>query len=912
MKNENQFGVPNSRQIAPLPETRSRSTNPDAALSRYSQRFLTEFSEKFSSYDGRHGLFDSLVQFLYDMTELDFVLIGKADADEQGRFSITTLAISAFGSIADNIIYPMWKGPCYEVVKGKVYNYPNRCREIFPENKTIAEFCVEGYVGYPLYDGHGNSVGLIAVMHQKEIEDPETIASILRIVAKRAEFELDRIEYEKALIKRNQELELTANRLQSTFDGVPAMIALLDVVCDEARRPVDFVISAANKAAADFAGCQISDLIGKRTVALYPEIFKSKLLESYLGVFSTGAPLHLEMLDTDSDKWFSIYVTQQANGKGVVAAVLEITERKKAEEERKQNILLTELDQAKTEFFNNVSHEFRTPLTLILGPLTEVIQRMQKRAAFSPEDLNRLLMVERNAVRLQKLVNTVLDFSRIEACRTDAIFQPTDIAEYTTLLAGNFRAVIEQAGLRFVVNCESVEQVYINHDMWEKIVLNLISNAFKFTFAGAIEVLIKDYKKHVQLCIRDSGIGISPSDIPKVFERFARIPNARCRTYEGSGIGLALVKELVNIHGGTIKVKSKPAEGSSFIIQIPKGKDHLPAKNIHELKEQRSRGLLASAFQTEAASWRPATEASNNIHPTNLYNGHHKKSVVLLVDDNSDLREHIHAILLHQFHVVTANNGRKALCMMDDGLKPDLILADVMMPEVDGYELLAEVRINPALSRVPFVFLSSKATQEARIEGMRQGADDYIIKPFSSAELLERISSRIRIASLQNEAEIRLKEVSEDLAEELHQHEELIMKHKSKLFRMLDAIPQIVFIFDSTGRINFFNKHWYAYTGLTEKQSEEVNAISCGVFRTDDISETIANREKSIHAGIPYTGKLLIRNCEGNYYLHEDTTVPIRNESGDIEMWMGIFKPLGKKTRAVTPVQGRHSHQSIA
>lgn len=742
--------------------------NQDITLSKYNQRFLTEFSTKFSSYDGRHGFFNSLVQFIYDMTKLDFVLVGKADADEQGRFSITTLAISAFGSMADNIVYPMWKGPCYEVVKGTVYNYPKRCREIFPENKTLVEFGVEGYVGYPLYDGHGNSVGLIAVMHQKEIEDPETIASILRIIAKRAEFELDRIEYEKALIKRNQELELIANRLQSTFDGVPAMIALLDVVYDDEHQPEDFIISAANKATADFTGCQTSDLLGKRTIALYPEIFQGKLLENYLHVFSTGEPLHLELLHTALDKWFSIYVTRQANGKGVVAAVLEITNQKRAEEEHRQNILLMELDHAKTEFFNNVSHEFRTPLTLILGPLAEVIQRMEKRSLFSSEDLNRLSMVERNALRLQKLVNTVLDFSRIEARRTDAIFQPADIAEFTTLLAGNFRSIIEKAGLRFVVNCESVEPVYINQDMWEKIVLNLISNAFKFTFEGSIEVLIKDYKKHVQLCVRDSGIGISTSDIPKLFERFARIANSRSRTYEGSGIGLALVRELVHIHGGTIKVKSKPGEGTSFIVQIPKGKDKLPAKNIHELKEKRSPGSLASAFETEAVSWLP--EAVNGICTSSLatisFNSDQKNAIVLLVDDNSDLREHIKAILGKKFSVVTANNGRRALDIIEDGLRPDLILADVMMPEVDGYALLAEVRRNPTLTRIPFVMLSSKASQEARIEGMRRGADDYLVKPFSSEELLQRIVSRIRIASLQNQAETSLKEVSTNLEEE--------------------------------------------------------------------------------------------------------------------------------------------------
>lgn len=553
-----------------------------------------------------------------------------------------------------------------------------------------------------------------------------------------------------------ESLKQTADRLQSTFDGVPAIIALLEVVADKLQ-PVDFVISAANKALSDFTGCKTSDLIGKKMTDLYPEAFRGKLQDSYLQVFTTGEPLYLEFLYPGLDRWFSIFVTKQVDAKGIVAVGLEITAQKKGEEQRKQNQLLAELDKAKTEFFSNVSHEFRTPLTLMLGPVNDVLKKLEGNPVYS-EELSKLQMIQRNGLRLHKLVNALLDFSRIEAGRADAIFQPTDIAEYTTLLAGNFRSAIEHAGLKLVVNCESTEPIYVNQDMWEKIVLNLLSNAFKFTFSGEIEVSLRSYKKQVQLHVRDTGIGISPSDISKIFERFMRVPNARSRTYEGTGIGLALVKELVNIHGGNIKVKSKDGKGTVFVVSIFKGKAHLPLKNIYELKEKRAVSPLSSIFAHEAMNWLPARseELEEKKYGTHSGDGISsdsfiltRKEVVLLVDDNSDIREYIKSILNHNYEVATANNGRQALELIKRGLKPDLVLADLMMPELDGYSLLKEIRNNEQTAGVPFILLSSSASEEARVEGIRSGADDYLVKPFSSVELLARIDSRIQIAAFQ-------------------------------------------------------------------------------------------------------------------------------------------------------------------
>ncbi len=248
------------------------------------------------------------------------------------------------------------------------------------------------------------------------------------------------------------------------------------------------------------------------------------------------------------------------------------------EEERHKAEELAQLDRAKTAFFSNVSHEFRTPLTLMLAPLEDLLARGDGGDPSTHEELQR---VHRNALRLLKLVNALLDFSRIEAGRIQAVYEPTELSQLTADLASAFRSAIERAGLALVVDCAPLaEPVYVDREMWEKIVLNLISNAFKFTFEGSITVRLRTAGKHVELTVEDTGTGIGAGDLPRVFERFHRIHGARARTHEGTGIGLALVQELVRLHGGSISVSSEQGRGSVFTVQIPSGRDHLPADRI--------------------------------------------------------------------------------------------------------------------------------------------------------------------------------------------------------------------------------------------------------------------------------------------------------------------------------------------
>ena len=284
------------------------------------------------------------------------------------------------------------------------------------------------------------------------------------------------------------------------------------------------------------------------------------------------------------------------------------------EAERQRAEALAEIDRAKTTFFSNVSHELRTPLTLMLSPIEELLANHQERR--DPQERTLLDLVHRNGLRLQKLVNTLLDFSRIEAGRMQATYEPTDLAHYTKELASNFRSAMDRAGLRFQIDCEPLSQpVYIDRDMWEKIVLNLLSNALKFTFEGGVTVTLRDSSQGVALTVQDTGIGIAESELPYIFERFHRGAGAKGRTIEGTGIGLALVQELVKLHGGSIAVSSEIGKGSTFSVAIPVGAEHLPKEKVKQAVDGSANQTRSDLFVTEALRWLPVDPA---VYPQDL------------------------------------------------------------------------------------------------------------------------------------------------------------------------------------------------------------------------------------------------------------------------------------------------------
>ena len=439
------------------------------------------------------------------------------------------------------------------------------------------------------------------------------------------------------------------------------------------------------------------------------------------------------------------------------------------ESERKRAEALAELDRAKTIFFSNVSHEFRTPLTLILAPLQDALAEVQ-----DERQRNRLEMLQRNALRLQKLVNTLLDFSRIEAGRIRACFEPIDISTLTGELVSVFRSAIEKAGMRLVVNCQWLsEPIYVDREMYEKIVLNLLSNAFKFTLQGEIEVLLKDAGPAVRLSVRDTGAGIAEDELPHIFERFHRVEGLQARTLEGTGIGLALVQELVKLHGGTVGVQSVVGRGTVFSVTIPKGKDHLPADQVAAPRGLQSTALGADHYVQEALRWLSGETASPqaanaaallDVQSLPIKTGARPR--VIWADDNADMRDYVSKLLGTLYDVESFADGQSALAAVQRH-PPDLVLADIMMPNLDGFELLKAVRANERTQFVPVILLSARAGEEARVEGLQAGADDYVVKPFTARELVGCVDAHLKLAQLQKEYRDRKDEFLATLAHEL-------------------------------------------------------------------------------------------------------------------------------------------------
>ncbi|MBL6079033.1 response regulator [Belnapia sp. T18] len=434
---------------------------------------------------------------------------------------------------------------------------------------------------------------------------------------------------------------------------------------------------------------------------------------------------------------------------GQVAAI--IRNAQAYEDERRRAQALAELDRAKTRFFANVSHEFRTPLTLLLGPVEDLLAR----PGLGPELREELAMVRRNALRLLRLVNSLLDFARVEAGRAEACFVPVELGQATAELAGAFRSAIERAGLRLDVDCPPLaEPAHVDPDLWEKVVFNLLSNAFKHTFEGRIAVRLRQDGAAIRLTVEDSGIGIPADQRDRVFERFHRIEGARSRTHEGSGIGLSLVRELVGLHGGRVSVESEPGRGAAFTVEIPAGHAHLPPERIGAAPRLPSTALGAEPFVAEAMRWVEDTPPSDPkvvpMPPRREAPAH--RSRVVLADDNADMRAYVARLLAPEHEVVAVPDGAAALAALR-ATPAELLLTDVMMPVMDGLALLRAVRADPALRTLPVVVLSARAGEEASSEGLEAGADDYLAKPFSARELRARIRTNLELARLRREAE---------------------------------------------------------------------------------------------------------------------------------------------------------------
>ncbi|RZJ72150.1 ATP-binding protein [Flavobacterium sp.] len=418
--------------------------------------------------------------------------------------------------------------------------------------------------------------------------------------------------------------------------------------------------------------------------------------------------------------------------------------------ERKRAEALAEIDKAKTIFFSNISHEFRTPLTLMLGPLEEMLNNPNSKQ--SQDDLKNIEITHRNAMRLLRLVNSLLDFSRIESGRVQAKFRAVCLGQFTKDLASSFQSLFEKAELEFEVFTNVRSAAYVDSEMWEKIVLNLLSNAYKYTLSGKVSIAVTERSNIVEMKISDTGIGISQEEMSRLFERFHRVRNSGGRSFEGTGIGLSLVKELVKLNHGAISAQSELGKGTTFTVTIPTGKAHLDESDIidsdiaaTEISPNRYDDDVIRSIATES-------ESEQNPGDSNQF------LKILVVDDNADMRDYVSKLLSSQYIVANATNGIDGLQKVRE-FNPHLIISDIMMPEMDGIDMMRQLKSDKAFSQIPVVLLSARAGEEAKIEGYELGADDYLVKPFSAKELLARVKSQLQLSSSREHVNSQLRNV---------------------------------------------------------------------------------------------------------------------------------------------------------
>ncbi len=569
------------------------------------------------------------------------------------------------------------------------------------------------------------------------------------------------------------------------------------------------------------------------------------------------------------------------------------------EHERRRAEELAELDRAKTNFFSNISHEFRTPLTLMLGPLDDALLSPEQSLKGEALDLTR-----RNARRLLRLVNGLLDFSRIEAGRMTASYEPVELSTLTAELASTFRSAIERAGLKLHVEAAPLaEAVFVDCAMWEKIVLNLLSNAFKFTFEGEIAVRLRQVDGHkVELAVSDTGTGVPPHELPRLFERFHRVEGAHARTQEGSGIGLALVQELVRMHGGEIRVESRAGSGTTFYVTVPLGRAHLPPDRI---APQRERGVLSPAalvFTDEAERWLPGGgpglgDADVPV-PAALDVGF-PDARILVADDNADLRTYLSRVLGASCQVETVSDGVEALAATRKR-RPDLIVTDVMMPTLDGFGLLAKLREDERTRDIPVMMLSARAGEEARIEGLRAGVDDYLVKPFSARELVARVRAQLAQARYARDRD-------ELLARELEARREA-EQQRSTFFSLLEQTPNPMLVLRGRNHvIELANLATCEVWGRTQGQMvgrpllEALPELDGQVFRPllDSVLKT----------GVPHVGRetpAVLHDADGGrrQVYFNFVYSPLRGAHGEIEGILVVAFDVTEEVRARKEIDG--------
>ncbi|BAY26644.1 putative sensor protein [Calothrix sp. NIES-2100] len=693
-----------------------------------------------------------------------------------------------------------------------------------------------------------------------------------------------------------------ATRLAPGTPASPQEIEIGSAICDRWSLPA--VLAAGKSQLVDLVKSEFADLPG----GAWPESPKNAVVlplttpgQDRKSGFLIAGISPRRQFDDDYQGFWDLVTGQITTA---------IANARAYEAERLRAEALAEIDRAKTEFFSNVSHEFRTPLTLMLGPIEDALSDFD--ASLPPVQRERIEILQRNALRLLKLVNTLLDFSRIEAGRIQAVYEPTDLATLTAEYASVFRSTIEQAGMQLIVDCPPLpEEIYIDREMWEKIVFNLLSNAFKFTFSGTITVKLHYFQNYVDLVVEDTGIGIPSEEIPHLFQRFHRVKGAQGRSFEGSGIGLSLVQEFVELHCGTVTVTSVLGAGSCFIVAIPTGSHHLPKEAICARRTLTSTALGATPYVEEAQRWIPE-ESRGSVGDKGdegdegdegdgiIYSSVPQEVRILLADDNADMREYLQRLLSSYYQVETVGDGNAALNAVRQN-PPDLVLTDVMMPGMDGFELLRSLRCDRKTQDIPIILLSARAGEESRIEGLAAGADDYIVKPFSARELLARVEASLKLAQMRQAAQVREQSLRIQAQTALRDRQliEASLRESEERFRqMAETIESVFWLADANSqKILYINPAYEQIWGRSCESLYRDFSSWIATIHPDDRQQVQIATEECLDKG-NHTEEYRIVRPDGTIRWIRDRSFLVRDGNGQPYRIAGVAEDISDLKQA--------------
>ncbi|WP_433803438.1 ATP-binding protein [Actinomycetospora sp. CA-084318] len=573
-------------------------------------------------------------------------------------------------------------------------------------------------------------------------------------------------------------------------------------------------------------------------VALVPLRPPGATDDDLLGVLVVGLSRFLALDDLYRD-FVELVASQVTSG---------VLDARAAESERRRAEALAELDEARRRFFADASHELRTPLTLIAGPVDGLLADPGLAPARARGDLE---VVARNTRRLTRLVGDLLEVARLQAGGAEPVRTPVDLGRFTVDVAGMVASAMQRAGLDYVVDAPSwPERVAVDRTGWERVVLNLVSNALKYTRAGSVTVRLRREGDHAVLTVTDTGIGIAADELPRLFERFHRIEGTWARSAEGSGIGLALVRDLVEYDGGSVQVGSELGVGTTFTVRLPvtTTTEADPADTTADPTD-RSRALV-----DEAELWVPAGAGAGPAASDRSVLGR-----VLVVDDNADMRDYVSRLLAPRCTVQTAADGDEALelALADP---PDMIVSDVMMPGRDGLGLLTALRSDPRTDRVPVLLLSARAGEEAAVEGLAAQADDYLVKPFAPGELQARVQAHLQLGRARREAEARFSAVA-------------------------DLAPAMIWVSDAVGRRVFLNAGWTRFTGR-DRADELGRGWLTGLHPADrETYEAVVAPARA--GGRSWETDFRLRHADGTYHRLVEQATPVPGPDGHASGWVG-------------------------